>query len=340
MHKMETGKTVAFTKNSTNIFFHILTKCNLRCTHCYINKKEHGDAILPAETVIKWLKAFGQKTGQANVIFLGGEPTLHPDLAYFVKTAKDMGFLSVTIDTNGYLFHDILSKVLPGEVDYISFSLDGPEKETNDKIRGKGSYDTCTANIKKAKDKGFKTSLIYTVSRANIDGLSMMPPLLKNLGIDRFFIQVTGIRGESAKKKGKVRVSKEKWLDIVPEIAAEAAKAGIFAIYPKIFLDNDEVFECAGLCADNYFIFPNGRVYKCPLCEDFPLHALKFENNMLVKRPPLNEEDLFGLNIPEGCVMNRLIQPDNLAYGKNGKPEYKVACCMLKNEIFPGRRDT
>ena len=204
--KMEIKRTVAFTKNSTNIFFHILTKCNLKCNHCYINKKEHGDAVLSVNTVIKWLKAFGPKIARANVIFLGGEPTLHPDLAYLVKTAKDMGFLSVTIDTNGYLFHDILSKLSAEEVDYISFSLDGPTKETNDRIRGQGSYDICTANIKKAKDKGFKTSLIYTVSTANIRELSLMPHLIKELGIDRFFIQVIGIRGESAKKKDKLQV--------------------------------------------------------------------------------------------------------------------------------------
>ena len=77
-------------------------------------------------------------------------------------------------------------------------------------------------------------------------------------------------------------------------------------------------------------------MYKCPLCEDFPLHALKFEKDVLVKRPPVNEENLFTLNIPEGCVMNKLIQSDNLKYKKDGTSQYKVACCMLKNEISPG----
>jgi len=31
--------------------------------------------------------------------------------------------------------------------------------------------------------------------------------------------------------------------------------------------------------------------------------------------------------------MNKLIQPGNLSYNSNGTPEYRVACCMLKEEI-------
>ncbi|MBW2166615.1 MAG: radical SAM protein, partial [Deltaproteobacteria bacterium] len=92
-------------------------------------------------------------------------------------------------------------------------------------------------------------------------------------------------------------------------------------------------FECAGLVAENYFIFPNGRVYRCPICEDFPLHSMIFKDNRLVNTGKINENDFFHLNIPEGCVMNKLIQPENLSYKSNGTPEYRIACCLLKEEI-------
>jgi len=54
---------------------------------------------------------------------------------------------------------------------------------------------------------------------------------------------------------------------------------------------------------------------------------------MLLTTARINEGDLFGLTIPEGCVMNKLIQPGNLSYGSDGDPEYRVACCLLKEEI-------
>jgi MoaA/NifB/PqqE/SkfB family radical SAM enzyme len=327
-------KTVAFSKNATNVFFHILTNCNLKCKHCYINKKQHGENTLPLETIEAWLKVFASKNKNANVIFLGGEPTLHPDLSLAIKKAKALGYNSITVDTNGYLFHDILSKVEPDVVDYFSFSLDGVTRKTNDMIRGKGSYDNCITGIKKAILKGFTTSLIYTVSRMNLHEIDRIAPLLKDLGVDRFFIQVIGIRGKSAENsREKLQVSRNDWLEIIPEAAQKIARLGMTVTYPKVFLSPDEPFECAAKVAENFFIFPNGRVYQCPLCEDFPLNSKVFKGNRLLDTPKINESNLFNLNIPEGCVMNKLIQPGNLSYNRNGTPEYRVACCMLKEEI-------
>ena len=333
-------KTVAFTKNSTNIFFHILTKCNLKCRHCYINPGQHGKNTLPLPVITSWLEAFAHNSNSKNLIFLGGEPTLHPDLPAAVKYARDLGFDSITIDTNGYLFHDILSKVKPGEVNYFSFSLDGASRETNDRIRGAGSFDTCIAGIRKANLKGFATSLIFTVSSANIHEVEKLPAFLKDLGIDRFFMQIIGLRGRSAKRNQtwgpdqKLQIAKSQWLDTIPPVARRIAEFGIPVTYPKVFLDLANNFECAGLVADNYFVFPNGRVYRCPLCEDYALHSLIFKNNQLVPAEKLNEGDLFKLKIAEGCVMNKLIQPDNLSYDSAGEPEYKIACCLLKEEII------
>ena len=327
-------KTVAFSKNATNVFFHILTNCNLKCKHCYINKKQHGEKTLPIDTIEAWLEVFVSKNKNANVIFLGGEPTLHPDLSLAIKKAKALGYNSITVDTNGYLFHDILSKVDPEEIDYFSFSLDGATRKTNDMIRGEGSYDKCIAGIKKAILRGFTTSLIYTVSQMNFHELDRIAPLLKDLGVDRFFIQVIGIRGKSAvNRQEKLQVSRDEWLKIIPDVAQKIARLGITVTYPKVFLSPDQPFECAARVAENYFIFPNGRVYQCPLCEDFPLHSKVFKGNMLLDTPKINENDLFELNIPEGCVMNKLIQPGNLSYNTDGTPEYRVACCMLKEEI-------
>jgi MoaA/NifB/PqqE/SkfB family radical SAM enzyme len=286
------------------------------------------------ETINAWLKVFVSKNKEANVIFLGGEPTLHSDLPGAVNKAKSIGYSSVTIDTNGYLFHNILSEVSPDVVDFFSFSLDGATRKTNDMIRGKGSFDTCIQGIKDAILKGFSTSLIYTVSTINLHELDKIIPLLKDLKVDRFFIQVIGIRGKAAEyKQDKLQVSRKDWLKIIPQAAQKIARLGIVVSYPKVFLSLEEPFECAGLVADNYFIFPNGRVYRCPLCEDYQLHGLVFKDNALAKTPKINETDFFALNIPEGCVMNKLIQPDNLSYNPDGTCRYKIACCMLKEEI-------
>ena len=338
---MARKRTVAFSPRAVNLFFHILTRCNLTCRHCYINPDQHGTATLPLETIEGWLKVFADLGKPANLILLGGEPTLHPDLAAVVRAARRLRFASITIDTNGYLFHDILDRLTPGDLDYFSFSLDGATAQTNDALRGRGSYAACLDGIRRAVAKGFSTSLIYTVSTANLEELEQMGPLLEDLGVERFFIQVLGIRGNPALQAytdisdRPLQVDRERWLAVVPAAAEKIADRGLTVTYPKVFLSPQEDFGCAGLVADNYFVFPNGRVYRCPLCEDFPMHSLTLENGGLAPMPPINESDLFALEIPEGCVMNRLIQPGNLVYGDGGVPEYRIACCMLKEEILP-----
>ena len=333
-------RTVAFSKNAANVFFHLLTACNLQCRHCYINPSQHGVNTLGLETIADWLSLFVEDKGKTpNIIFLGGEPTLHPELPLAVRCARKLGYQSITIDTNGYLFHDILFRIEPDEVDFISFSLDGASRSVNDSLRGNGAYDACLKGIRQAVYRGFHISLIYTVSSANIHELEQLPALLADLKIQRLFIQVLGIRGKTAlgfndmDSTGIFRVSPEQWLRVIPTVAQQAALKGIYVTYPKVFLRDDEPFECAGKVANNFFIFPNGRVYRCPLCEDYPLHSMVIEQNKLIQTDRINEANLFDLQIPEGCVMNRLVQPDNIRYLPDGSPEYRIACCLLKEDI-------
>lgn len=329
-------KTVAFSKNAVNLFFHLLTGCNLKCRHCYINPKQHGENTLPIAVIRQWLELFSQRSALANVIFLGGEPTLHPDLPQAIRHARSLGYQSVTVDTNGFLFHDILDKVTPAEVDFFSFSLDGASPAVNDGLRGEGTWRRCTRGIREAATRGFATSLIYTVSGANLHELPEMPDLLKSLGVRRFFIQVIGIRGKSVSEKARVsQLTRRDWMAVVPKTAEAAARLGIHTIYPRVFLSPGETFECAGNVAENYFVFPNGRVYRCPLCEDYPLHSLRIQEDALVETGKINEKDLFSLSIPEGCVMNKLIQPENIAYDAMGRPLHPIACCLLKEEVRP-----
>jgi MoaA/NifB/PqqE/SkfB family radical SAM enzyme len=325
-------KTLGFKAGERNVFFHLLTACNLSCVHCYIDPMQHGTNMVSRQEMLDWLKLFAEPDKKSNIIFLGGEPTMHPDLALGIKTARELGYQSITVDSNGFLFHDLLDKIAPEEA-VISFSLDGPAPEINDPIRGLDVFRVCTENLQKTITKGFDVSVIYTVSRMNIDHLDKMPELLGSFGVKRFFIQVIGFRGRSAGARDKLQITPDEWLAKIPLVAARAADMGIKVIYPKVFLDKDEVFQCAGQVAENYFIFPNGRVYQCPLCEDYPVNSLRIENNKLIKNKGLTEDRFFTLDIAEGCVMNKLLQPGNIVYDEEGRPRHRISCCLLKQEV-------
>lgn len=328
-------RTVAFKPQERNVFFHILTACNLSCLHCYINPEQHGRSMVPRQQMLDWLELFYSSGKETNVIFLGGEPTLHPDLPAGLKFAKNLGYRSTTIDTNGFLHHNLLDKITPEEADFISFSLDGPDPAVNDAIRGRGVFASCTHNLTAARLAGFRISVIYTVSRLNLQHLHRMPDLLARLGVNRFFIQVIGLRGKATADRNNLQVTPEEWLAEIPSVAEKAAAKGIHVTYPKVFLTANERFECAGKVAENYFIFPNGRVYSCPLCEDFPVHNFTISNNRLIENQGLVEGKFFQLDIPEGCVMNKILQPGNIPYDDQGKPRHRISCCLLKKEVKP-----
>ena len=228
-------RTVGFKEGERNIFFHILTACNLSCHHCYINPLQHGSQGPSLETIGKWLELFVSEK-KSNLIFSAvNRPS--PDLVPAIRKAKKLDF-TVTVDSNGFLFHDFLQRIKPDELDYLSFSLDGPDAEINDAIRGSGVFAVCVKNLRKAVSCGFAVSVIYTVSSLNINHLRRMVPLLVGWGVKRFFIQVIGLRGKSAsavESHGALQVSQEKWLTIVPDVAKEAAETGIHVTYPKVF---------------------------------------------------------------------------------------------------------
>ncbi len=336
MSNQTSKRTLAFQANERNVFLHILTACNLSCRHCYINSAQHGSATLSAQTIADWLQLFYKDDVQTNVIFLGGEPTLHKDLPFAVKTARQLGYKSVTVDTNGFLHHEFIKKISPQEA-VLSFSLDGPSPEINDLIRGEGVFSVCSKNLQRAVSAGFEVSVIYTVSSLNIDHLYLMPEILHNWGVSHFFIQVVGLRGKSAesgKEDGQcLQPTHSEWLTKIPPVAEKAAALGLHVIYPKVFLEQNEKFECAGTVSENYFVFPNGRVYLCPLCEDYPINNFQIENNVLIKNSGMREEQLFSLTISEGCVMNKLLQPGSIQYHQDGTPIHRISCCLLKQEI-------
>ena len=99
------------------------------------------------------------------------------------------------------------------------------------------------------------------------------------------------MRGTASRSgaKGALQVSRSEWLQTIPSLAQKIAALGITVSYPKVYLEPEEPFECAGRVARNYFVFPNGRVYQCPLCEDLPIHSLELKNNQLIPTAKLND---------------------------------------------------
>ena len=101
--------------------FVILTyKCNGNCVYC-IERNVHQRSMLKDEYFDKALN-FAREKGLSTIFLHGGEPTVHPNIIKYAKSAKEAGFL-VKMFTNGIAIDTI--RKLDGILDEIIFSYRG-----------------------------------------------------------------------------------------------------------------------------------------------------------------------------------------------------------------------
>jgi len=134
--------------------------CNLRCAHCF-NASGPGNREMPSlsREEVTGLLDEATAAGVRDIVFTGGEPFLHPEMAEIAGDA--LSRFPTTILTNGTLLTDRLVGRLAaasGESRFsleIRISLDAPSEEENDAIRGKGSYGKALAGVARLETAGF-----------------------------------------------------------------------------------------------------------------------------------------------------------------------------------------
>jgi len=183
--------------NELNLMYFRLTPlCNLRCVMC----GQRGDKgvlkgafaageakkILPLEA---YKKLVDQIKHKKPVIYLwGGEPFLYPDLFPLVDYMMEAG-LAVSVNTNGTHLEKYASEIVKRKWDALFVSLDGFE-ETNDRIRGEGSYKRVVdgfAAINREKEKQGShypyMGIVTTVNNLNYKDLYRLADAAKGFGL-------------------------------------------------------------------------------------------------------------------------------------------------------------
>ena len=88
----------------------ILLECNFRCPFCFAawhDDKEkpvlgEGRNLSPGKDWVRRLRKMRDR-GYERVAFSGGEPTMHPEFLGLVRTAKELGFQSIELQSNASL---------------------------------------------------------------------------------------------------------------------------------------------------------------------------------------------------------------------------------------------
>jgi uncharacterized Fe-S cluster-containing radical SAM superfamily protein len=136
------------------------TLCNLRCNHCFIScsPENHALSMMTFDQFLPYLNEAIQ-LGVKEFYFTGGEPFANPDLLKILEATLQVG--PATVLTNATLFSSEVVKELASMRDAsiysleLRVSLDGFSPETNDPIRGPGTFKRIMCGIKLLLDREF-----------------------------------------------------------------------------------------------------------------------------------------------------------------------------------------
>lgn|GEM_PF-2784090 len=144
---------------------HLTKACQLECTHCYADSSPFVDRSGEISTE-RWAQLILDfaANGGSQILFTGGEALMHNGCLELMRLARHNG-LYVTLFTNGVLVPRYAQAI--GEAaDKVQVSLDGPDAETNDEIRGDGMYSRIIHAIDLLLDQGTPTRIGMTVAPA------------------------------------------------------------------------------------------------------------------------------------------------------------------------------
>jgi molybdenum cofactor biosynthesis enzyme MoaA len=169
------------------------TRCNYTCRHCFISCSPHNHTFdfLGRETVLAAL-AESVGLGVKEYYFTGGEPFLHPGAVELLERTLTLG--PATVLTNASVLKPAwlerlaeAERASPYSLEF-RVSLDGFTPETNDPIRGEGTFRRTLEGLRKLHAAGFLPLVTVALTAEEQDPVDLFAGfvrLLREEGIDR-----------------------------------------------------------------------------------------------------------------------------------------------------------
>ncbi|MFZ4580536.1 MAG: viperin family antiviral radical SAM protein [Myxococcota bacterium] len=214
-----------------SVNFHLWPKCNLKCRFCYAGFPAARRALPTddARRVIDLLAGAGTE----KLTFVGGEPTLHPDLTELVRHAAGLG-LTTCIVTNGAKLSRVLEEA-GDAVRWVGLSVDSGSEAVQAALgRGDGTHvgrSIALADEIRARGVHLKLNTVVTALNWQED----MSPLVRRMRPERWkAFQVLRVEGENNGRVEPLLITPDQYQAFVARNAHLAAEG-----LPLVPEDND-----------------------------------------------------------------------------------------------------
>jgi MoaA/NifB/PqqE/SkfB family radical SAM enzyme len=179
-------------ERTERIIINLTYHCGNRCEFCAVAGRPLRHA--GKRRCIFLLEKY-RRMGAHGVDFDGGEPTLHPRLFEIIWAARELGYQSISVSTNGRSCSDrsFSSRLLLSGINNILVTLYGHNAEIHERCtRTPGSFEETLSgirNILRLKPERVSFTVNTVASRHNYLYFGDMMDLLASLGAKRLNIQ-------------------------------------------------------------------------------------------------------------------------------------------------------
>jgi radical SAM protein with 4Fe4S-binding SPASM domain len=167
----------------------VTTACNFSCNHCYSSsgRRSDGELTLPeCQAVVDELA----EMGCCKLVLGGGEPFVRKDLPDLIAHADQAG-VDVFVHSNGTLLDvELLERLAREPPAGLTVSLDGARAETNDAVRGPGTFAAIMESFERLNrhySPGFAISM--TITGPNLDDVAEAVQLAHDVGATMLFLR-------------------------------------------------------------------------------------------------------------------------------------------------------
>ncbi len=219
--------------------------CNNRCEFCVQGDKRLHHGPRPLEQARADLED-GRLRGATGIVITGGEPTIHATMLEVTRLAREMGYETVQIQSNGRMFSHLpfCEKAIAAGANEFALALHGARAETHERLtRAPRAFRQVVTGIRNLVQLEQRVLMNTVITTLNYRELPDIARLFVRLGVLQYQFAFVHILGTAAKNATWLVPRKT---DVMPFVRAGldvGRRAGVRCMteaIPYCFLDGYE----------------------------------------------------------------------------------------------------
>lgn len=176
-------------------------QCNNHCRFCVQGDKRHFNKAKSTSQVKRILES--ARETHDSVVFTGGEITIRKDILELVKHAKDLGYQTIQLQSNGRMFayQEFCDSLIAAGANQFSPALHGHIAKLHDYLTcSEGSFMQTLTGIKNLKRRNQDVIVNCVVTKPNYRHLFKIAKMLVSLEVDQYqfaFVHAGGTAGKN-----------------------------------------------------------------------------------------------------------------------------------------------